>query len=147
VELTLPPLRERREDVAALAEHFIAIYARKYNVPRRHLSAEALALLESYRWPGNVRELKHAIERATILAAGDRFEPADFPAVTAGPAAATPTASATLAAAPAGFDLEAIERQTIARALAEHSGNISRAAGALGLTRAALYRRMEKHGL
>lgn len=145
VELTLPPLRERREDIAALAEHFIAIYARKYNVPRRRLSGEALALLESYRWPGNVRELKHAIERATILAVGDRFEPVDFPAVaTVAPASAAPAA---VEPGPDLYDLDAIERRTIARALADHTGNISRAASALGLTRAALYRRMEKHGL
>ena len=144
VELTLPPLRDRREDIAALAEHFIAIYARKYNVARRRLSGEALALLESYRWPGNVRELKHAIERATILAVGDRFEPADFPAVATLPA---PTASAAAPAEPDLYDLDAIERRTIARALAAHTGNISRAASALGLTRAALYRRMEKHGI
>jgi len=145
VELTLPPLRDRREDIAALAEHFIAIYARKYNVARRRLSGEALALLESYRWPGNVRELKHAIERATILAVGDRFEPQDFPAVVVAPSAAGPATAAE--PGPDLYDLDAIERRTIARALADHTGNISRAASALGLTRAALYRRMEKHGL
>jgi DNA-binding NtrC family response regulator len=147
VELTLPPLRDRREDIAALAEHFIAIYARKYNVARRRrLSGEALALLESYRWPGNVRELKHAIERATILATGDRFEPQDFPAVAVvAPIPAGPAAAAELG--PDLYDLDAIERRTIARALADHTGNISRAASVLGLTRAALYRRMEKHGL
>jgi DNA-binding NtrC family response regulator len=146
VELTLAPLRDRREDIGALADHFIAIYARKYNVPKRRLSGDALALLESYRWPGNVRELKHAIERATILAVGDRFEPQDFPAV----ATVTPQPAAAAAPAEAGpelYDLDAIERRTIARALADHTGNISRAASALGLTRAALYRRMEKHGL
>ena len=148
VELTLPPLRDRREDIAALAEHFIAIYARKYNVARRRLSGEALALLESYRWPGNVRELKHAIERATILATGDRFEPADFPAVvTVAPSSAPSGATAAGEPGPDLYDLDAIERRTIARALADHTGNISRAASALGLTRAALYRRMEKHGL
>ena len=146
VELTLPPLRDRREDIAALAEHFIAIYARKYNVARRRLSGEALALLESSRWPGNVRELKHAIERATILATGDRFEPVDFPAVvTVAPSG--PASAATAEPGPDLYDLDAIERRTIARALADHTGNISRAASALGLTRAALYRRMEKHGL
>ena len=100
----------------------------------------------SYRWPGNVRELKHAIERATILATGDRFEPADFPAVvTVAPSG--PASAATAEPGPDLYDLDAIERRTIARALADHTGNISRAASALGLTRAALYRRMEKHGL
>jgi DNA-binding NtrC family response regulator len=147
VELTLPPLRDRREDVAALAEHFIAIYARKYNVPRRRLSGQALNLLESYRWPGNVRELKHAIERATILAVGERFEPVDFPAVTVVASAPAAAGAAPAEPGPEAYDLDAIERRTIARALADHTGNISRAASALGLTRAALYRRMEKHGL
>jgi DNA-binding NtrC family response regulator len=95
-----------------------------------------------------VRELKHAIERATILASGERFEPADFAAVaTVAPAAALPSSMSAAEPGPELYDLDAIERRTIARALADHTGNISRAASALGLTRAALYRRMEKHGL
>jgi|HubBroStandDraft_1064217.scaffolds.fasta_scaffold00061_29 DNA-binding NtrC family response regulator len=141
VQLTLPPLRERRPDIAALAEHFIAIYARKYNLARRRLSAEALAALEAYRWPGNVRELRHAIERATILGTGERFEPGDFPAVETGPslAAGVPEIET--------YNLEEMESRLVRRALADHDGNISHAAAALGLTRAALYRRIEKHGL
>ncbi|HVJ54966.1 MAG TPA: sigma-54 dependent transcriptional regulator [Aliidongia sp.] len=139
VELTLPPLRERPGDIAALAQHFIAIYARKYNVPRRRLGAEGLAALEAYPWPGNVRELRHAIERATILGTGDHFLPDDFPAAhgarDGGPAEAET------------YNLDEIERRVIRRALADHDGNISRAASALGLTRAALYRRIERHGL
>jgi DNA-binding NtrC family response regulator len=144
VELTLPPLRERRGDVAALAEHFIALYARKYNLPRRKLSAEALAALEAYRWPGNVRELRHAIERATILGTGDRFEPGDFAAPDSAPRAPSgDDADDDIAT----YNLEEMEHRLIRRALADHGGNISHAASALGLTRAALYRRIEKHGL
>jgi DNA-binding NtrC family response regulator len=142
VELTLPPLRERAGDVAALAEHFIAIYARKYNLPRRRLSAEALAALEAYRWPGNVRELRHAIERATILGTTECFEPQDFPAGLPAPRGDHATAAQTQT-----YNLDAIERSVVRRALADHDGNISRAATALGLTRAALYRRIERHGL
>jgi DNA-binding NtrC family response regulator len=142
VELTLPPLRERRSDIAALAEHFIAFYARKYHQPRRGLSAASLAALEAYRWPGNVRELRHAIERATILGTGARFEPDDFPlAGLSGGAAAAGSAPV------AGYNLEEMENRLIREALADHGGNISHAATALGLTRAALYRRIEKHGL
>jgi len=144
VELTLPPLRERRGDVAALAEHFIALYARKYNLPRRKLSAEALTVLEAYRWPGNVRELRHAIERATILGTNDRFEPGDFAALDSAPRlSGSDSADDDIAT----YNLEEMEHRLIRRALADHGGNISHAAAALGLTRAALYRRIEKHGL
>lgn len=137
VEIALPPLRERREDIPTLLEHYLAVYARKYNVPRRRLSPQALAALENYSWPGNVRELRHAMERATILAAEEKLGPEDFPFLNATPAAL-----------PGGeFALDAIERNAIERALAHYRGNISQAAEALGLTRPALYRRMAKHGL
>jgi DNA-binding NtrC family response regulator len=141
VELTLPPLRERREDIALLVEHFIAVYARKYNQPRRSLSAEALAALEAYRWPGNVRELRHAVERATILGTRERFEANDF--------SLTGMVQATDEARPRvdSYNLDEMEGRLVRQALADHDGNISRAATALGLTRAALYRRIEKHGL
>jgi DNA-binding NtrC family response regulator len=137
VEIVLPPLRERREDIPALLEHFLAAYSRKYNVPRRRLSPQALAALEDYAWPGNVRELRHAAERATILATGEKLAPEDFPFLGAAPVA------------PSGgeFALDLIERSAIERALAHYNGNISQAAAALGLTRPALYRRMAKHGL
>ncbi|MEA2756702.1 MAG: hypothetical protein QOJ54_2991, partial [Aliidongia sp.] len=138
VELTLPPLRERRQDIAALAEHFIALYARKYTQPRRRLSAPALAALEAYRWPGNVRELRHAVERATILGTGERFEPGDFSLAATAPGARREVET---------YNLEEMESRLVRQALADHDGNISRAATALGLTRAALYRRIEKHGL
>jgi DNA-binding NtrC family response regulator len=140
VELTLPPLRDRPSDIAALAQHFIALYARKYNLPRRRLDAESLAALEAYPWPGNVRELRHAIERATILGTSEHFQPQDFPAARG--------ARDGLGSAEAEtYNLDEIERRVIRRALADHDGNISRAATALGLTRAALYRRIERHGL
>jgi DNA-binding NtrC family response regulator len=140
VEIVLPPLRERREDIPLLLEHFLALYARKYNVPRRRLSPSALELLEHYGWPGNVRELRHAIERATILADGERLVPEDFPFATV--RRPTPEAPQRL-----DLDLERIERRTIEQALVLHGGNVSQAAAALGLTRPALYRRMMKYGL
>jgi len=137
VEIALPPLRERREDIAALLEHFLAAYARQYNAPRRRLSPETLRLLEAYDWPGNIRELRHAAERAAIIGGDERLEPHDFPFV--------------FAPLPAGsvedqFDLDRLEKETIGRAMIRFNGNISMAAGALGLTRPALYRRLEKHG-
>lgn len=138
VEIVLPPLRERREDIPALLEHFLAAYSRKYNVPRRRLSPQALAALEDYGWPGNVRELRHAMERATILASGEKLVLEDFPFLGVAPAA-PPTDGE--------FALDSIERSAIDRALAHYHGNISQAAVALGLTRPALYRRMAKHGL
>jgi DNA-binding NtrC family response regulator len=140
VELTLPPLRDRPSDIAALAQHFIALYARKYNLPRRRLDAASLAALEAYPWPGNVRELRHAIERATILGTSEHFQPQDFPA-------ARSARDGSGAAEAETYNLDEIERRVIRRALADHDGNISRAATALGLTRAALYRRIERHGL
>ena len=137
VQIVLPSLRERRDDIAPLLEHFLALYARKHHVPRRRLSPELLALLEEHHWPGNVRELRHAAESATILAAGEKLQPDDFPI----------TLSAPGESGDPGFDLDTVERQTIRRALLHFAGNVSLAATALGLTRPALYRRMAKYGL
>jgi two-component system response regulator HydG len=140
VEITLPPLRARREDIPILLEHFVRFYAQKYNFPVKRLSAAALAHLTVHEWPGNVRALRHAIERAVILSEGTVLEPADFPLT---PSRAELPADQNRA----GLKLESIEKSAILRALDQHKGNISRAADALGLTRASLYRRMEKYGL
>jgi two-component system, NtrC family, response regulator HydG len=140
VEILLPPLRERRADIPLLLEHFIALYAQKYNFPAKRLSAAALATLTAHDWPGNVRALRHAVERAVIFSEGVVFEPQDFSLSTSRPQ---------LDASPAPDDtsLDAVEKSAIARALAKHQGNVSRAAQALGVTRASLYRRKEKYGL
>lgn len=142
VEIALPPLRERREDIPLLLEHFIAIYSEKYNVPPKRLSAAALEGLMSHPWPGNVRALRHAIERAVILSEGELLEPADFSLAGGGVTQGAPAPPV-----PESSRLDAVERDTIARALETHGRNISRAAESLGLTRASLYRRMQKHGL
>lgn len=139
VEIVLPPLRERREDIPLLLGHFIAIFAEKYNLPAPRLTAAVLDRLTAHSWPGNVRALSHAVERAVILAGGPMLDVNDF---SLAPTHARPT-SATADAA----RLDAVEREAIVRALETHDRNISRAAQALGLTRASLYRRMEKHGL
>jgi two-component system, NtrC family, response regulator HydG len=141
VEITLPPLRERREDIPLLLEHFVAVNAQKYNFPVKRLSAAALDRLTAHSWPGNVRALRHAVERAVILSEGAMLDAADFPLTAPRDAADSETSQDSVAR------LDAMEKGAIARALDRHKGNVSRAAEALGLTRTSLYRRMEKYGL
>ena len=145
VEIELPPLRERREDILLLVDHFIALYAKKYGKPARALPDDVAWALEHYDWPGNVRALRHAAERAVILADGEAFTVEDFSLSRS--AAARPTAPAPAGAAREDLNLDRAEKQMVEQALKKHSYNISLAAAELGLTRASLYRRMEKHGL
>ena len=149
VEIELPPLRERREDIPMLVQHFLRLYARKYGKAERAMPTEVAEALRLFDWPGNVRALRHATERAVILAEGDSFTLADFPLVTG--AAPDEAAAAAPTPAPAlerqDLHLERAEKQMVEAALRKHSYNISAAAAELGLSRAALYRRMEKHGL
>ena len=140
VEITLPPLRERREDIPLLLEHFIAVYAQKYNFPVKRLSATALDELMAHPWPGNVRALRHAVERAVILSEGAKLEADDF-------SLATERTNSSASGSHDTSRLDDLERDAIARALAENKGNISRAAASLGLTRASLYRRKMKYDL
>jgi two-component system, NtrC family, response regulator HydG len=140
VEVTLPPLRERREDIPLLLEHFIVFYAQKYNFPVKRLSATALDELMAHAWPGNVRALRHAVERAVILSEGAILEADDF-------SLATDRTNFSATGSHDTSRLDDIERDAVARALAENKGNISRAAASLGLTRASLYRRKMKYGL
>jgi DNA-binding NtrC family response regulator len=144
VEIELPPLRERREDIPLLVDHYIALYAKKYGKPARALPAAVLAALQDYDWPGNVRALRHAAERAVILAANGIFTVEDF-SLARGPARSAPSLPAP--ASRADLNLERAEKQMVEQALKKHSYNISLAAQELGLTRASLYRRMDKHGL
>ena len=139
VEIPLPPLRERPEDIALLAGHFLDLYRTKYRKALTGLTAEALNHLGAYAWPGNVRELQHAVERAIIMSEGNRLTAADFPL--------TATAAPREEVAFDSYNLEEVEHEVIARVLRKHQGNVSQTARELGLTRTALYRRMEKHGL
>jgi DNA-binding NtrC family response regulator len=143
VEVTLPPLRERRDDILPIARHYVAVHARKYRKAAKSFSAAAEKALVEYGWPGNVRALRHAIERAVILAVGDVLEPADLQL------ADTPPVPTDKAAAPVStvLNLDQMEKEAIHQALCKHGFNISHAAKELGLTRASLYRRMEKHDL
>ncbi len=137
VEIHLPPLRERRDDIPPLAGHFLKQFAARYRRPVTGFSPDGMRALLQYSWPGNVRELAHAIERATLLAEGDAVTAADL------------NFRAATDAAPKldEMSLEEVERALITKALARHEGNVSLAAQALGLSRSALYRRLQRHGL
>ncbi len=136
IEIDLPPLRERLEDIPGLAQHFVQLYSRKYQIDEKPVDAEALSALAGYHWPGNVREFSHAIERALILSEGANLGVADFTLERRPPPADART-----------LNLDANERRLVRLALENADGNISHAATALGITRAALYRRIEKFGL
>jgi len=138
VEMVLPPLRARKEDIPLLLDHYAALYSQKYNLPAKRLSAALIDRLTNWSWPGNVRALRHAVERAVILSESDLLGPADF--ALSGPQVPPETSSEV-------SRLDAVEKATIVRALEKHGNNVSRAADALGLTRTSLYRRMEKYGL
>lgn len=140
IEIELPPLRERREDIPLLLEHYLNLYARKYDKPQRELPPLVLQALIRHDWPGNVRALRHAAERAVIMADGERYRIEDFPLPQRSEAASLSVVGDTL-------NLDQLERQMIERALRMHHFNVSLAASELGLSRGALYRRMEKHGL
>ena len=137
VEIPLPPVRERREDIPVLAAHFLAQHAQRYRKPLAGFEPAALQLLQEHRWPGNVRELDHAVERAALMAQGNLIKPADLGLRTGGDAVQRPE----------DMSLEDMERFLIKKALARHDGNAMKAAEALGLSRSAFYRRLEKYGL
>jgi DNA-binding NtrC family response regulator len=141
VEIRLPPLCERPEDVPLLAKRFLGDFARKNRKPVVGFTDEGEQALKSYAWPGNVRELENVLERAVILCRGTHIGQAELP-LGQSPSPVGPALSGL-----GEFTLEELERAMVQRALDEHGGNISRAATALGLSRAALYRRLQKFGL
>ena len=149
VEIDLPPLRNRIDDILPIAQHYVEVYSRKYGRTIRAFSPEARAALVSYDWPGNVRALRHAIERAVILTANDFLEPRDLQLDVPVPPPVGETAAPATPAPPRAETrrLDQVEKETIEAVLRKHGFNISHAAKELGLTRASLYRRMEKHGL
>ena len=139
VEVQLPPLRNRREDIPLLTDHFLKMYTRKYNKPMKQVSAEAMNKIGSYNWPGNVRELQHTIERVVILSDSDTLTPSEL-YLSSGEAGPENIPLNT-------FQLDEAEKLLIIKAVSKHDGNLTRAAKELGITRAALYRRLEKYGL
>jgi DNA-binding NtrC family response regulator len=139
VEIRLPPLRDRVEDIPVLAEHFLKLHRERYRRPIVGFTPEALSALRHHLWPGNVRELDHVLERAVLMSAGN--------IVTAFDLALEATPDARLSARLEEMSLEDAERLLIKKALARFEGNANRAAEALGLSRSALYRRLQKYGL
>ena len=139
VEIKLPPLRERMEDIPMLADHFMKTYCNKYRKQIKKMAASTLKKLQKYSWPGNIRELQHAIERAVIMSEGSVLNPDDFFFLSDKADAKKDMSD--------NYNLDEVEKVVIQRAINKHSGNISKAAKELGLTRASLYRRLEKHGL
>ena len=139
VEIHMPPLRERVSDIPLLINYFLKIYTKKYRKNIQNINPEAIKCLKEYVWPGNVRELQHSLERAVILSDQDTLERSDFMLST--------HARSTESMEYKSLNLEEIEKQVIQLALKKRTGNVTHAAGDLGLTRNALYRRMEKYGL
>jgi len=140
VEITVPPLRERGGDIILLAEHFLTIYEKKYFKQKFRLSDSAKKKLMLYNYPGNVRELQYTIERGVIMAENVFLKAED---ITFSPLEQQPETSTSIPT----HNLEDLEKTAIEQALQKHNGNISQAAKELGLTRGALYRRLEKYGL
>ncbi|MDA3944187.1 MAG: sigma-54 dependent transcriptional regulator [Bacteroidetes bacterium] len=140
VEIKLPALRERVEDIEPLVDHFLDQYCKKYKLQKKRLNASTLKRLQVHHWPGNIRELQHAVERAVIMSEGTVLEPHDF-------FLSESEDKTEVNRMPSNMNLEETEKMLIRKVVDKHGGNISRAAKELGLTRASLYRRMEKYDL
>jgi two-component system response regulator HydG len=137
VVITLPPLRERVDDIPMLADHFLKIYTTRYHKPEKSIAQEAIRYLQKYTWPGNVRELQHAVERAVILSEQTTLQRSDFMFAPANEVNRSTEA----------FNLDEVERKTILAAIQKYNGNLSKVAKELGVGRTTLYRKMEKYGL
>ena len=140
VEVKVPPLKDRLGDLPILIDHFLKIYCKKYNMPLKRISSSTLKRLEKHNWPGNIRELQHSVERAVIMSEVQVLEPNDFFLSQLDDNQSNNISSTTL-------NLEETEKILIRKVIDKHGGNISKAAKELGLTRASLYRRIEKYGL
>jgi DNA-binding NtrC family response regulator len=143
IVIRVPPLRERPDDIPALLAHYLRLYQEQYAKAARPIAASAFDALCAHAWPGNVRALRHACERAVILAQSDNYTFADFGLL----GGASPAPFLSLAPTVEVRSLGTLERDAVAASLAQAQGNISRAARLLGVSRAALYRKLEKHGL
>ncbi|MEP7232114.1 MAG: sigma-54 dependent transcriptional regulator [Ginsengibacter sp.] len=140
VEIVVPPLRKREDDIVILAKHFAKMYAGKYLKPEPVFDSKALDKLKQYLFPGNVRELQYTMERAVIMSDGQELTASDL--------IFSPIESKVLQEAePADLNLNTVEKNTILLVIEKHNGNISRAAKELGLTRTALYRRLSKYDI
>jgi two-component system response regulator HydG len=140
VEIHVPPLRDRTDDIPPLIDYFLEIYCKKYKLPVKRVNDATLSRLKKHNWPGNIRELQHAVERAVIMSDSNVLQPHDFFLSSTDDDKAETVDTGNL-------NLEETERLLIRKVIDKHGGNISKAAKELGLTRASLYRRIEKHGL
>ena len=153
IPIFVPPLRERQEDIALLADHFMAELAREYGRRVKSLEPGALAALQQYQWPGNVRELRNVIERLMIMVPGDRIGPGDVTFLDLAGQPRPASSGETLSGDAASTRLtlhearDRFERDLILRTLAEQQGNMSRTADALGVERSNLYRKMKTFGI
>jgi DNA-binding NtrC family response regulator len=148
VRIHMPPLRERREDIALIATHFLKVAAEENGKPARELTPDALAAMEKYAWPGNVRELRAAIERAVVMANGAKIALRDLPPTVREGAAAAPVTVGGIKLPPGKpgnrMTLQDTEHRMIARALEETGGNVTQAAKILGLSRRTMHRRLKE---
>ena len=140
VEVKVPPLRERLEDLPPLVDHFLDIYCKKYKMQKKRLNPSTMKRLEKHTWPGNIRELQHSVERAVIMSESNVLEPNDF-------FLSNMDEKNKAEISPTTFNLEETEKMLIRKVIDKYGGNISKAAKELGLTRASLYRRIEKYDL
>lgn len=137
VEINLPSLRERREDIPVLTNYFTKIYTSKYRKGEKRISDETISYLQKYHWPGNIRELQHAIERAVVMSDKTELTKNDFPLTTKKIASSKTEA----------LNLDEMEKNAIISAIHKHKGNLSNVAKELGVGRTTLYRKMTKYGL
>lgn len=137
VEITIPALRDRTEDIPVLAKHFVKMYSHKYRKEMRSITEDAMKYLQKYSWPGNIRELQHAVERAVIMSENPELSKHDF----------LLSAKRESLAKKEPLSLEDMERKTILNAIQKHQGNMSKVARELGVGRTTLYRKLEKYGL
>lgn len=140
VEIALPSLRERLEDIEPLVEYYLNSYCKKYKISKKRITSGTLKRLQKHDWPGNIRELQHAVERAVILSESNILQPQDF-------FMEENSGNKNDDFSPDNMNLEEVEKVLVRKVIDKHGGNISRAAKELGLTRASLYRRIEKHGI
>ena len=141
IEIKIPSLRDRIEDIPLLANHFLKHYSAKYGKSVSKISEAAMTRMSKHAWPGNIRELQHALERAIILSNSSVLQPEDFTLSSSAPKDGDQQINLDQ------FNLEEVEKLLIRKVLKKHNGNITQAASELGLTRSSLYRRLEKHGL
>jgi DNA-binding NtrC family response regulator len=137
IQIEVPPLRDRVDDIPVLSFHFLRLYCDKYNKPLKRINTQALEKLANYQWPGNIRELQHSIEKAVILSDSSVLDPADF----------SFNNSSRMSSENDNITLEEMEKKLIAESIKKHDNNLSIVASKLGITRQTLYNKLKKYDL